>query len=94
MSREQKKWLLATIVLVVLSVSFGWYFTVARAIKASFQESRQQISGQLQETHQVFFGDGKIAKQWDVTKGKFIQGIDIIRRQLTNAKEQEQPSQK
>lgn len=56
MTREQKLWLTLTILLFVVFMAVGWYYTVAQALKKSFAESHQTISVQLDQTKQQFVG--------------------------------------
>lgn len=53
MPAAQKMWLTGTIVLFVILIAFGWYFTVAQALQRSIRESHQSISGQFDQTKQV-----------------------------------------
>lgn len=63
MSKEQKIWLTATIILFVLFMSVGWYFTVARALQKSFKATHVEISGQLSRTKETLIGKQDIGQK-------------------------------
>lgn len=90
MPKEQKIWLVATIVLFVVFASVGWYFTVARAIEKSFRASHQELSGQFNQTKDVFVGDQDLGKKTQETTDKLKSFFQNVSDQITQRKQVEQ----
>jgi hypothetical protein len=63
MSKEQKYWFVGTIILFVLFMSVGWYFTVARVLQQTLKGSGTHISTQLSETKKAFVGEQDVGKK-------------------------------
>lgn len=90
MSREQKRWLAATIFLFVVFMAVGWYFTVARVLQKSFKDSRQTISAQMDQTKQQFVGEEDLEQKSRETIDKMKAFFEQIKQSLENKQKAEQ----
>ncbi|OGL77838.1 hypothetical protein A3E97_02675 [Candidatus Uhrbacteria bacterium RIFCSPHIGHO2_12_FULL_47_12] len=90
MTKEQKLWLVLTILLFVVFMAVGWYFTVAQALKRSIQDSKQTISLELGETKQQVIGDEDVGKKTQETIDKMKDFFGNIKQYLENKQQAEQ----
>lgn len=63
MSRSQFFWLVATIILFLVFMAVGWSMTVARALKAPMNASKQSISVQVDQTKQKILGEQNVQQK-------------------------------
>ena len=85
MPKEQKIWLVATIILFVIFAMVGWSVTVGRALKKSFQASRVEISGQLNTTKDAIVGDQDLGQKTKETSQKMQSFFQNINEEITQS---------
>ncbi|MCX6714462.1 MAG: hypothetical protein NTX72_01470 [Candidatus Uhrbacteria bacterium] len=90
MTREQKLWLALTILLFVVLMAVGWYYTVAQTLKRTFAESHKTISVQIDETKQQFVGKEDLAQKTQEAFGnmtRFFQNANQFLEQKQQAEQ-------
>ncbi|OGL96815.1 hypothetical protein A2318_04170 [Candidatus Uhrbacteria bacterium RIFOXYB2_FULL_45_11] len=90
MTREQKRWLAATIFLFVVFMAVGWYFTVARVLQKSFKDSQQTISVKVDQTKQQFIGEDDLGQKSQETFDKMKAFFEQAKQTLENKQKAEQ----
>lgn len=99
MSKEQKKWLAMTTLLVVVFIGIGWFMTVGRMIQRSFSQSRSVFSGNFQDVKETVEQNTNLNKSVAKAKEEMAQLLktytenlekkrQIEEKTLSNIKEQ------